>query len=366
MANDNLGVSVLTDQKPEKLRNQLQQLLDSYGGFAADVLQTYKVRAATLREVGCPGAAVKADMEAATISDCLIWNGDIFSQCFKEVQFVAPESCEGSWIEPGEGGADDAAVQAETIQHILVSMMRDWTDGSVTIRDLVLDPVLNRLVRVVRTTKKEQASQARIWVPSCGMGRLAVELATSLSCSVVASDESVAMLSCLSRFLTCGRLHLHPAAGCVSAGMDGPEGRARKYEISLPTKMRNALKVSSGGSVELQLRSISCASRKEEEFDAIGTLFALSKVIDMPSVVSSIARALKPGGVWVNCGPLQAHPSSEVVGFTFEELVAVAEAKGFQVLEDQRFEHVDYVPREAAAGSRDVYDVQLFVAKKPL
>lgn len=369
MAED-LEVPINTDEDVGKLKEELSIMVDSYLGAIPSVLEAYSRRADALREIGCAAAADKAEAEGTVAGELLKWNCGVLAQFFADATFqpLMNSSGSGMWLAPGEGGRDDEAVSiTDPILHVIIAMMRDWADASVGIRDVLLDPVTLRLVRAIKASKSVEVSDARVWIPGCGMGRLAMEVLCSLGCTVVASDESVAMLASFAQFLRWQRCHIHPAAGCMSAAVDGDQGRTRKDEIQLPVKMRNALKAALNDCrLELQLRSISCSDKRQSEFDAIGTLFVLSKVPDLPNVVGALAAALKPGGVWVNCGPLQAHHNSQTVGFTFEELIALAEAKGFQVIEDQRIEHVDYIPRETQRGSRDVFDVQLLVAKKVL
>lgn len=363
MAQD-LELPIRTDEDATTLKEQLCSMVDSYLEAIPSVLDAYNLRAEALRGIGCAAAADKAEAEAKGASEMLKYNCGVLAQFFADATFE--HSGSSNWLAPGEGGRDDeAASVTDPILHVVISMMRDWSDASVGIRDVVLNPVTLRLVRSIKASKPDNVTHSRIWIPGCGMGRLAMELLASLSCTVVASDESVAMLASFAQFLRYQRCLIHPAAGCMSAAVDGEHGRNRKDDIQLPAKMRNALKAAvDEGRLELQLRSVSCADTRQSEFDAIGTLFVLSKVPDLPTVVGALAAALKPGGVWVNCGPLQAHPTSPTVGFTFEELIALAEAKGFQVVEDQRIEHVDYIPRETQRGSRDVFDVQILVAKK--
>lgn len=366
MAED-LELPILTDVDGGKLKEELSFMVDSYLGAIPSVLEAYSRRADALRGIGCAAAADKAEAEGTVAGELLKWNCGVLAQFFADATFQPTMTSSGSgWLAPGEGGRDDEAVSVtDPILHVIIAMMRDWADASVGIRDALLDPVTLRLVRAIKASKTVTVSNARVWIPGCGMGRLTMDVLFSLGCTVVASDESVAMLASFAQFLRWQRCHIHPAAGCMSAAVDGDHGRSRKDEIQLPVKMRTALKSALDDCrLELELRSISCSDQRKAEFDAIGTLFVLSKVPDLPNVVGALAAALKPGGVWVNCGPLQAHHSSQTVGFTFEELIALAEAKGFQVIEDQRFEHVDYIPRETQRGSRDVFDVQLLVAKK--
>jgi len=366
-------VPIFTDQKASKLQQQLALLLENYDAFSSDVLDAYGQRAEALRVAGCFNAASKANAEAERARACLAWNSKLFAEFFDEAHFEpGAKSLKGTWLE--NGIAEEAvSCSASVLQQVLAGLMRDWTDPASNIRDILVEPVAFRVWKGVTAAMKagmngDKVANARVWVPGCSTGRLALEVLAGLECTVVASDESVAMLATLAKLARCHRCYIHPSAGCLSPGLQGSEGRVRKDEVFVPSKIRSALQKQepgAAGKLELELRSLTSHSRTEEEFDAIATLCTLSRVVDLPAAIGTIAKALKSGGVWVNCGPVQAHESSQIVGFTFEELVAIAEAKGLEVTENKILEHVELLPKEMATGSRDVFDVQLLVAKKP-
>lgn len=86
----------------------------------------------------------------------------------------------------------------------------------------------------------------------------------------------------------------------------------------------------------------------DNEFDGIATSFFLDTTSDVGSYVSIFSRVLKPGGIWVNCGPLQYHYPTErgfgspVRGPSLEELKSIIEQSGFEFLE-QRFLETEYM-----------------------
>ena len=57
-------------------------------------------------------------------------------------------------------------------------------------------------------------------------------------------------------------------------------------------------------------------------------------------MVCAIKRALGPGGLWVNCGPLQYHIASyKSVRLTWEEVLLLVASAGFTILEHRLSGH---------------------------
>eukprot|EP00746_Dinoflagellata_sp_MGD_P045923 gnl/MRDRNA2_/MRDRNA2_21291_c0_seq1.p1 gnl/MRDRNA2_/MRDRNA2_21291_c0~~gnl/MRDRNA2_/MRDRNA2_21291_c0_seq1.p1 ORF type:complete len:196 (+),score=33.96 gnl/MRDRNA2_/MRDRNA2_21291_c0_seq1:89-589(+) len=98
-------------------------------------------------------------------------------------------------------------------------------------------------------------------------------------------------------------------------------------------------------------------------FDAVVTAFLLDAVASLPDAVAAVARRLRPGGIWVNIGPLKFN-YKDSPHFSFAELAALAVVFGFDVEEETAVQECDYVPRAFSTGCREVYDVRLLVARK--
>lgn len=279
------------------------------------------------------------------------------------------EASEGLGIE----GRSDRAVLDESLEQVIDCLVRDWSDTSdaKNIRNKVLTPVLDRLRKAMgRVGPSGKALPGKkVWVPGCGMCRLAAEIIKSFNCTVVASDESIAMMAALAVVMWRQRpLQVHPAAQTFSAGMQGMDSRRLKQECQF-TSIPGLLSESwppSRFKLELEHGRIEDVSDKAQAFDAVVTLFVLECVADLPVAVAAVASTLKPGGIWVNCGPINAPHSPEPRWFQFEDFTAMVEAHGLEVLEDSRLQSVEYLPRTVSPGSRKVYEVQLLVARKPL
>ena len=84
------------------------------------------------------------------------------------------------------------------------------------------------------------------------------------------------------------------------------------------------------------------------EFNGIVTSFFLDTYKDLDRYISVFARVLKPGGVWINCGPSQFHYasdqslSSDVRAPSIAELREIISKRGF-VFSEENFVETEYM-----------------------
>eukprot|EP00933_Yihiella_yeosuensis_P073735 TRINITY_DN82470_c0_g1_i1.p1 TRINITY_DN82470_c0_g1~~TRINITY_DN82470_c0_g1_i1.p1 ORF type:complete len:352 (-),score=57.33 TRINITY_DN82470_c0_g1_i1:203-1258(-) len=349
-------VPIRTVLAPEDAQKVLQEAIASYSTTCEQVIEAHTQRAAALASAGCANAASGVEAEIGTLKDCLATNGTQISDMFSSVTF---EQIEGP--APGEG-------QGQTsVQQIMESLLRDWSDNQTHIRDKVYEPVCARVGRVLSNLPNKE--EARVWVPCSRTCRVAMDLLLSQNCHIVATDESPALLAAFVGLLAReGRLgtQIFPCASSLSPSIDGAAGRIRDEAIDMPGKMRNLMKndQSVGSKLVLQHSSFENYPAGEGEFDCIVTVFTLQQTVDLPAAVKKLSKSLKKGGIWVNYGPLHTDHGREKRSFTFEDVDAFANTEAFQVLEDERYEHVEFTPVEVCPGSRDAHDVQLLVARK--
>jgi hypothetical protein len=118
---------------------------------------------------------------------------------------------------------------------------------------------------------------------------------------------------------------------------------------------------------------------KHHQFDAIVTYFFIDTARNLVTYLETIKRLLKPGGYWVNLGPL-LYGSAPFVQLSLEEIVDLAEkGLGFELVDAVAGEECGKVTFEgrhvrgmdAAYGfdnqalTRNAYNAQFWVARLP-
>jgi len=199
---------VRTQHNENDVRCRLRFLVGQYRQDAARTVDALLQRAAALQEAGASEAKCREAVEdASTAQACGTHNASILETLFRAAEFSSPTDDNS-----GHGGAlYDSGTQ------ILRCLARDWAPCCAVARKRVLEPVLHQL-RADLTHTEGQSKVPTLWVPGCGMGRLALEAAAQFQCNVVANDESSAILAGLGGFLKQQSVAFYPAFDAVAPG----------------------------------------------------------------------------------------------------------------------------------------------------
>lgn len=105
-------------------------------------------------------------------------------------------------------------------------------------------------------------------------------------------------------------------------------------------------------------------------YDFITTLFFIDTSLDFFATLAQIYRLLKPGGLWINLGPLLWTGGAQAkVELSLEEVLAASKLVGFKILDDpsgsiqRRTVECEYTA-DSQAMMKWVYRAEFWVAKK--
>ena len=83
----------------------------------------------------------------------------------------------------------------------------------------------------------------------------------------------------------------------------------------------------------------------ENSTDILATCFFVDCVPDLVGLIKEVRRILKPGGTWVNFGPLKYHQIGGISDrLTWDELVELISLSGFRVVADEIRKGCLYLP----------------------
>ncbi|KZP25089.1 hypothetical protein FIBSPDRAFT_856012 [Athelia psychrophila] len=119
-------------------------------------------------------------------------------------------------------------------------------------------------------------------------------------------------------------------------------------------------------------------------YDAVATLFFIDTAVDVPRTIAHIFALLKPGGWWINLGPLLWTGGGRAVELSLAEVLSVCRAVGFEIYGENVHEEAGdgdaQVKKKSALGRRTirgeytadreammrwVYEAEFWVARKP-
>jgi SAM-dependent methyltransferase len=259
---------------------------------------------------------------------------------------------------------DDQDRVNEALQHVV----RDWSDEGLHERAVPL-AALTKLIDTHFPDRDNDEGPVRILVPGSGLGRLAHAVAALPGVEVTANEWSAYMRAA---YHYVESLQI-PNAETFHPFMDWWSYQPNRGEmirsVRFPDVRANASSV-----VLVEGDFTKAFADDSARFDAIVTFFFIDTAPNMMDYLDTVHRLLRPGGVWINLGPLLYHEAT--VEFSLEDVVRVAEEYGFEFLDvdDQWGEltlpHLKVRSLEIAyqyhakSLRRNDYMAQLFVAVK--
>ncbi|KAF9894466.1 hypothetical protein FE257_007969 [Aspergillus nanangensis] len=262
-----------------------------------------------------------------------------------------------------EGRATDKTSVSQAMKHFV----RDWSAEGLDERQEAFPCVLNALANVSRAAHHPM----RVLVPGAGIGRLAHDI-SGLGGFEVTMNEWSAYMNLAYRYVS----ELSVPDGVVfHPYIDWWSHHATTTDlqrpVSFPDQLADPLSVLS---VEGDFTTVFAA--ETGKYDVIVTLFFIDTARNLVSYLENIHRLLRPGGRWINLGPL-LYGSAPFLQLSLDEIVALSERIGFKFEETEatcgeitvtgttiRGKEVAYA-RNGRGLSKNAYEAQFWQAKKP-
>ncbi|KAG6899233.1 hypothetical protein C0993_012078 [Termitomyces sp. T159_Od127] len=284
--------------------------------------------------------------------------------------------------EPGAGSEDIGRVR-ESLKHFI----RDWSTYGATEREKMFQPILN----ILKAVDEGERSGKRVLVPGSGLGRLAWEisqLGAFLGYHTTANELSFFM-NLAFRFLlspetttTTNEHTLRPYAHWFSHQRSNESlFRAIHFPDAIP-RLSPTFHLVEADFLTLKAPSAvpptfiwskSDPARHEAGYDYIITLFFIDTSANVLATMEHVYTLLRPGGTWINLGPLLWASGYAKIELSLDEVVRAAEEIGFVVhdgdpatgdLFARRTVECEYTA-DANAMMRWIYKAEFWVATKP-
>ncbi|EIN06429.1 N2227-domain-containing protein [Punctularia strigosozonata HHB-11173 SS5] len=223
-------------------------------------------------------------------------------------------------------GREDIGKVREVFKHFV----RDWSEDGAPERGVIFQPILDAL----KAVDVERRVEMHVLVPGSGLGRLAWEI-SQLGFRTTANE--------LSPYMTMAARFLHSPATTQSIGQHTVHPYAHWWShqrnrdavfrgIAFPDvvpRLTELLTLKEGDFLRLDVPE----SRGGEcGYDYIVTLFFIDTSLNAIATIRQIYSLLKPGGTWINLGPLLWTGGAQAsVELSLEEVYDVAKEMGFVI-----------------------------------
>ncbi|OCH90566.1 N2227-domain-containing protein [Obba rivulosa] len=283
---------------------------------------------------------------------------DVLKIELRDVRHMAPQTDSG-----------DLSRVRESLKHFV----RDWSDEGKEEREVIFGPILE-VLKCVHSTERETT---RVLVPGCGLGRLAWEI-SELGFDTTANELS-SFMNLAFRFLL-SELTTHTPYQHViqpySSWFSHQRTNASLFRtVPFPDvvpRCSDSLHLLPGDFLTLPSPPPS-QSGDSPGYDFIVTLFFLDTSLNAIATLERIYALLRPGGAWINLGPLLWTGGAQAaLELSLEEVLNLAEMAGFHFesqaqpgVDEERGKTVECeYTRDRMAMMRWIYKAEFWVARK--
>ncbi|KAH9920952.1 N2227-domain-containing protein [Fomitopsis serialis] len=264
----------------------------------------------------------------------------------------------------------DAHGDISRIRESLKHFVRDWSEEGRGERARIFGPILD----VLQEAKSAARQEMRVLVPGSGLGRLAWEI--SQMGYVVTANELSFFMNLAFRFLLSETTTQH-----VNQHTLQPYASWFSHQRSVDTLFRDVAFPDALPRLSKNLELAECDFLRLDRpaappigsspgYDFVVTLFFIDTSLNIIETLEHIHRLLKPGGTWINLGPLLWTGGGQAtLELSLEEVLRLANTIGFDVASDadgprrSRTIECEYTA-DREAMMRWLYQAEFWVATK--
>ncbi|KAK9476847.1 N2227-like protein-domain-containing protein [Lipomyces japonicus] len=234
---------------------------------------------------------------------------------------------------------------------LLKHFVRDWSAEGLVERSVTISPILEAL----KTEFGSDTNGKSVLVPGAGVSRLAYDIC-SLGFQTMANEYSH-LMHLGSLFVLEQKKDsyvVHPSIHNFShQSTKKLQLRGVKFPDISPEFDRSQLRLVYGDFMKV--------SGPPESYNAVATLFFIDTAENSLAYIDAIHKLLKPGGIWINSGPIK-WGSAPRVEFTLEEMLKAIRLMGFEV-ESTWSRKAEYVA-DSESLWHGFYGIEGWVARK--
>ncbi|KAL0979669.1 hypothetical protein UPYG_G00188040 [Umbra pygmaea] len=253
----------------------------------------------------------------------------------------------------------------DKLKSTIKQFVRDWSDAGQAERDSCYLPLIKEVQRLF-PREKYDLSKVSVLVPGAGLGRLAWEIAR-LGYACQGNEWSFFMLFSSNFVLNrCEKINSMTLYPWIHQFSNNKRSSDQTRSITFPDVNPQSLPPNSDFS--MVAGDFQEVYTEPDTWDCVVTCFFIDTAHNVIDYVETIWNILKPGGVWINLGPLLYHfenMANELsIELSYEDVRTAILKYGFQ-LEVER----ESVPTTYTENDRSMlkylYDCVFFVARKP-
>jgi carnosine N-methyltransferase len=300
------------------------------------------------------------------IRSCIEHNDQIIKLIIKDVAYMFENVNSTSPSEPvtvvssRPSGAD-----LEKVQATLKQFVRDWSEEGALERQTCYQPIVEEIVSHFPGDMCVP-QDIRVLVPGAGLGRLAFEIARrGYTCQ--GNEFSLFMLFASNFMLNkCRGTNVHHVFPWVHQYVNNLRPEHQTQRVSFPdinpTDLPPSAQFSMAAGDFLEVYT------EKDEWDCVSTCFFIDCANNIVAFIETIYNILKPGGMWINLGPLLYHFSDlqneDSIEPSYQVVREVIVGIGFEIEKEETHVKTTYAQNPKSMLHYE-YESVFFVCRKP-
>ncbi|XP_038058127.1 carnosine N-methyltransferase-like [Patiria miniata] len=257
-----------------------------------------------------------------------------------------------------------AKLDMEKVLTTIKQFVRDWSKDGISERQACYGPIIEEIQ--TRLPLKDSKESITVLVPGAGLGRLAFEVA-KLGYSCQGNEFSLYMLFAshfiLNRSPKVEGITIYPWAHQFS-NIKSNANQTR--QVTIPDISPSSLQ--EGADFSMVAGDFLEVYDTPAQWDCVATCFFIDTAHNILDYIEKIYKILKPGGIWINLGPLLYHfentPKESSIEIAYDVLRQVILDFSFVILREESI-HASYL-QDHESMLKYEYDCIFFVCQKPL
>ncbi|XP_069481931.1 carnosine N-methyltransferase [Ambystoma mexicanum] len=270
--------------------------------------------------------------------------------------------------EYGEGNrkiSPASTFDMDKLKSTIKQFIRDWSEDGRSEREACYQPIINEIVKYFPRDKCD-TSKVEILIPGAGLGRLAWEIA-NLGYACQGNEWSFFMLFSsnfvLNRCCQVNDFKLYPWIHQFSNNRRSADQIRPVYfpdvnPHSLPPTANFSMTAGDFQEIYTECNTWNC----------IATCFFIDTAHNIIDYIETIWKILKPGGIWINMGPLLYHfenlANELSIELSYEDIKSVILQYGFHIEVENESILSTYTVNDLSM-MKYIYESVFFVARKP-
>ncbi|CAG8544525.1 132_t:CDS:10 [Paraglomus occultum] len=228
----------------------------------------------------------------------------------------------------------------DKLRSTIKQFVRDWSIEGKPERDVTYQPLLQELLDYYEEVPLSERAKINVLIPGAGLGRLAFDIAKSgFSCQ--GNEFSFYMLLAAHFILNrIERIHQYEIYPFIHSFSNIPSFEEQLKPISIPDVLPSEIpqgidfSMVAGDFVEIY-----GDDSHKGTWNCVITCFFIDTAKNIMEYIEIIYNILKPGGLWINIGPLLYHyenmPGEMSIELSLEEVKNLVRKIGFDIKKEK-------------------------------